>query len=67
MENFTDILSRNRPAGVTSSESISRAFNIARATTEKCRQAGRQAGCLAGWQYCLRDAARGAVRDGGRR
>jgi len=38
-----DILSRNRPAGVTSSESISRAFNIARATTEECRQAGRQA------------------------
>lgn len=36
-----DMLSRNRPAGVTSSESILRAFNIARATTEKCRQADR--------------------------
>lgn len=48
-----NILSRNRPAGVTSPESISRAFNIARATTEKCRQAGRQC--------CLRDAARGVV------
>lgn len=52
-----NILSRNRPAGVTSSESISRAFNIARATTEKCRQAGRQC--------CLRGAARGVVRDEG--
>lgn len=52
-----NILSRNRPAGVTSSESISRAFNIARATMEKCRQAGRQC--------CLRDATRGVVRDEG--
>ncbi|KYQ58758.1 hypothetical protein ALC60_02406 [Trachymyrmex zeteki] len=40
-----NILSRNCPAGVTSSESISHAFNIARTTTEKCRQAVLSEGC----------------------
>lgn len=53
-----NILSRNCPAGVTSSESISHAFNIARTTTEKCRQA-----VLSEGRYKRRGKGRGGSRD----